>query len=272
DIGTAKATREERSSVPHHLIDIVDPDDEYNAAHFTRDALQAIQAIHGRGALPVLTGGSGLYLKALKNGLFTDIPTDASIRENLKRRIAEEGSHPLHRELSVHDPVSAASIHPNDAYRIARALEVFLSSGIPLSSHFKQQGIRETPIVFANLFSIGLTSARPDLYRRIEKRSAQMLAEGLEEEVRTLLDRGYDPTLKSMQSIGYRHMVHYITGSWTLEETAHLLTRDTRHYAKRQFTWFKKDHSLIWKDTLDQDGIVAMVGGWLDTRPPGSTD
>ena len=221
------------------------------------------RSIHERGALPVLTGGSGLYLRALKEGLFPSIPKDASIREKVKRRIAEEGSAALHRELAVHDQVSANNIHPNDAYRIARALEVFLSSGIPLSTHFEKQRLKDSPIIFTNLFSIGLTSPRALLYKRIEQRALQMIEGGLEEEVRNLLGRGYNPELKSMQSIGYRHMVNYIKGIWTLEETRHLLARDTRHYAKRQFTWFSKDHSIVWKDCLDQDEIKRMIAGWL---------
>jgi len=263
DIGTAKASSDERNDIVHHLIDIVDPDDEYNAARFSDDALVAIQKIHQKGALPVLTGGSGLYLRALRKGLIPEIVVNSNIREELKKRFGQEGSHALHRELTSCDPVSASKIHKNDYYRIGRALEIFLSSGIPLSSHIEQQKSRPGQTVFSDLLIIGLTCPRPQLYKRIDKRSALMLEGGLEEEVKELLDRGYNSGLKSMQSIGYRHMIQYINGNWTIEETENLLARDTRHYAKRQFTWFNRDQSIFWMDRNEHGGVLRMVDNWL---------
>jgi len=263
DIGTAKASPQEREDIPHHLIDIVDPDDEYNAARFIRDGLTAIQKIHNKGAIPLLTGGSGLYLRALRYGLFPEVPTDSTLRKELKQRIKEEGSIKLHRELAGHDPVSAAKIHPNDSYRIVRALEIFLSSGIPLSKHIEQQRQGDVEPLFSHLLTIGLTCPREELYERIDKRATQMIEGGLEDEVRGLLARGYGPGLKSMQSIGYRHVTNYISGTWTLEETKNLLARDTRHYAKRQFTWFNRDQTIKWIDRQDHSEIFRQVSSWL---------
>ena len=263
DIGTAKASLQERQDIPHHLIDIVDPDDEYNAARFIRDSLTAIQKIHDKGALPLLTGGSGLYLRALRHGLFPEVPVDSILRKKLKQKIKEEGNLKLHRELAGHDPVSAAKIHPNDSYRIVRGLEIFLSSGIPLSKHIEQQRQGDVQPLFSHLLTIGLTCPRAELYARIDKRSALMIEGGLEDEVRRLLARGYTPDLKSMQSIGYRHLTNHINGIWSLEETQNFLARDTRHYAKRQFTWFNKDQTIRWMDRQDHRSILQEVGRWL---------
>ena len=263
DIGTAKASREERQRIPHHLIDIVEPDDAYNSARFVVDSMRAIEMIHSRGAVPLLTGGTGLYLAALKNGLFEAPPTDPSIRDDLRMKLAEEGSGPLHEQLRLHDPQSAARIHPNDSSRIVRALELYLATGTRLSDFLKNQASRPSPQVFKNFHTIGLNCERSVLYTRINERSELLFEWGLEDEVRALLDKGFSPQLPSMQSIGYRHMINYIEGRWDYAQCVELLARDTRHYAKRQFTWFNRDDSIEWFDRGAVDPVFESVDRFL---------
>lgn len=259
DIGTAKASQKERRLIAHHLIDIVDPDEDYHAARFVDDCLEAITAILQRGAIPLLTGGTGLYLQALKQGLFSAPATDSELRDRLTRRIEEEGSHVLHNELTEHDPESSRRIHPNDRSRIVRALEVYLSTGIALSEHLKRQESGNDGIDFSTFITVGITCERDELYDRINHRTESLFDLGLEAEVRSLLDRGYDPHLKSMQSIGYRHMQHYINGDCSLEQCRELLARDTRRYAKRQYTWFSKDHSICWVDRKNKSAVLSYI-------------
>ena len=269
DIGTAKVSRTQRNKVPHHLIDIVDPDEEYNAARFVSDCLEAITEIHQRGSFPLLTGGTGLYFKALTRGLFPAPATDPAIRENLRQRSTEEGSPALHGELKQVDPRSAARIHPNDTTRILRALEVYQTTGIPLSEHLQRHQSEPGRFSFRGLLSLGLTCDRETLYQRINLRSELLIKNGLEGEVRGLLDRGYGPELTSMQSIGYRHMVNYIEGRWKLQECKDLLARDTRRYAKRQYTWFGKDETIQWFDRGDTDELFLYVDRYLSKLSQG---
>ena len=269
DIGTAKVSLAERRMVAHHLIDIADPDDEYNAARFVNDCLDAIAGIHSRGALPLLTGGTGLYFQALRRGLFPSPRLDRSIRESLRRRIAREGSSSLHDELGRHDPDSAARIHPHDSTRIIRALEVLQSTGTTLTEHLRRQQESGAGGRFRRYLSIGLTCERQTLYQRINQRTSQLFELGLEKEVQELIDRGFGPELKSMQAIGYRHMVHYLEGRWSLEECKDILARDTRRYAKRQYTWFNRDESINWFNRDDAGVIFSYVERNLsDYHPP----
>jgi len=263
DIGTAKATLAERLEVPHHLIDIIDPDEQYNAARFVNDAVQEIKGIHKREAIPLLTGGTGLYLDALKNGIFDDNASDPEIRAGLHRRAAEHGTASLHQELARHDPVAAKKIHSNDTSRVIRALEVYFNTGAPYSEHLRKQSQQPKRISFENMVSIGLTMDRRKLYERIDQRTALMLEQGLKEEVQGLLDRGFGSDLKSMQSIGYRHMVHYLRGDWTADKLHEVLARDTRRYAKRQYTWFNKDNSILWFRRNDRAGIYQLLRSHL---------
>lgn len=262
DIGTAKATTDERQHVPHHLIDIVDPDEDYHAGRFVEDCLEAIVCIHRRGAIPLLTGGTGLYLQALKNGLFDAPPRDEEIRDHILKRLEEAGSQALHEELSSYDPESARRIHPHDRSRLVRAIEVYLSSGVALSEHLRRQASKKKGIDFSNFISVGITCERDKLYQRINLRTGQLLDQGLEAEVQGLLDRGYDPGLKSMQSIGYRHMVKHIRGEWDLDQCRQFLARDTRRYAKRQYTWFNRDQSIRWFDLKN----VSKIYSYLETN------
>lgn len=263
DIGTAKPGYRERTAVAHHLIDIVDPDDEYNVARFCQDCLESITDIQARGKLPLLTGGTGMYLKALRNGLFPGGQTDPKIRRTLNDRIAEEGSPALHRELKDHDPISAARISPQDHTRIIRALEVFLNTGVPLSEHLERQAKNDPAHRFSNMLITGITCDRDALYRRINKRAGQMLEQGLEAEVRGLLAQGYHADLKPMQAIGYRHMVNHISGDWDRDTTIDLLSRDTRRYAKRQYTWFKKEQVIMWFNRENGADVITTVDKWL---------
>jgi tRNA dimethylallyltransferase len=263
DIGTAKIETEVRQIIPHHLIDIVDPDQPYHAARFVEDALAAIRQIQQRGALPLLTGGTGLYLRALLHGLFAGGESDPALRRELTARLQEEGSEALHRELAACDRRSASRLHPHDASRIIRALEVYRLTGRPLSSHLDRQA--ETgAITFTRLLSLGLDCPRSVLYERINRRSRQMIERGLEQEVRGLLERGYGPDLKPMQAIGYRHMVQYLAENWSRDRLLESLARDTRRYAKRQSTWFRRDQTITWFEVGDTTAMMDCIGRWLD--------
>jgi len=263
DIGTAKIEPGFRREIPHHLIDIVDPDQPYHAARFVEDALAAIRRIQQRGALPLLTGGTGLYLRALLHGLFAGGESDPAIRRELTERLHEQGSELLHRELSDCDRQTADRLHPHDAARIIRALEVYRVTGTPLSSHLAYHHVASGKSAFASLLCLGLDCPRPVLYQRINRRSQEMIDSGLEQEVRDLLERGYGPELKSMQAIGYRHMVSYLSGRWSREQLLEYLARDTRRYAKRQMTWFRKDQTITWLPVSDTGGLLDHIDRWL---------
>lgn len=263
DIGTAKASRQERAAIPHHLIDIVDPNEDYDAARFATDAAEAIGDIHNRKKLPLLTGGTGLYLRTLLQGIFPGVPVDDRIRSELHLRLATEGCSKLYDELKTIDRSSAEKIHKNDSHRLLRALEIYYVSGVPWSEHLLQQRGQSPEMTFADVLQIGLTCDRDHLYERINRRCQTMLAEGLEGEVRDLLTRGYERTAKSFGSIGYRHMINYIDGKWSWDEMACLLARDTRRYAKRQYTWFARMDKLLWFQAKDKEKIFPLIEEWL---------
>lgn len=264
DIGTAKATLEERAEIQHHLIDIVEPDEDYDAASFATDALRVIKEIQNKDKIPLLTGGTGLYLRALFEGISPDIASDAEIKLHLQQRLAREGCSKLHEELTLYDSLSAQRIHKNDSHRLVRALEIFHSTGIPWSEHLRrhQLQLQRTPFADSTL-QICLTCERTRLYQRINERCLSMVEAGLEGEVRALLKKGYSRDLKSFNSIGYRHMVNYIDGTWDQEEMLGLLSRDTRRYAKRQFTWFAKMADMRWFDVNAPQEILNNIHNWL---------
>ena len=267
DVGTAKVSIEERVRIPHHLIDIVAPDEEYDAATFVRDALAAIDQIHGRGRVPLLTGGTGLYLRALLDGLSAEIGQFPELREQLQLRLLTDGRDKLHEELSRYDRISAERINTNDTHRLLRALEIYQATGKPWSEHIREHQNQKTRR-FSNILQIGLTCDRDLLYRRIDMRTRLMLNSGLEQEVRGLLARGYSPQLKSMGAIGYRHMNNYLQGIWDMSETERLLARDTRRYAKRQHTWFAANPDLEWFDVQDRAGVLERINGWIAGKEP----
>jgi tRNA dimethylallyltransferase len=267
DIGTAKPTAAERSRIPHYLIDIVDPDQDYTLGTFIKDAETAIQAIYSHKNIPLLTGGTGLYFKGLLSGVFDErisglerkSDTD-TIKQDLRERLAEEGSKKMHSELAEFDPESAQRIHPNDVQRILRGLEIYYSTGIPWSKHLASQSEKN---LHYRALKIGLTRPRKELYARIDQRVQHMAELGLLSEVKSLLAMGFDKKLKSMQSIGYRHMINFIEGKWSWEQTLELLARDTRHYAKRQYTWFNNDPEIIWHDVKEKGKIFHEIKDFL---------
>lgn len=268
DIGTAKPTPAERSRVQHHLIDIVNPDEHYTLGHFIRDAEEAVGTIRARGNTPLLAGGTGLYFKGLLNGVFHDSMPEARtgrggnnekkarLKKDLRQRMEREGNSALYKELRKVDPESASRIHPNDTQRLLRALEIFYSTGTPWSRHLAEQRKKDCRY---DALKIGLTRPRRELYERIDKRVELMVEEGLLAEVEKLLTMGYGRELKAMQSIGYRHMLNFLDSTWTWEETLEKLGRDTRHYAKRQYTWFKKDPEIRWFDLGDEEAIFKII-------------
>lgn len=266
DIGTAKASKAERAEISHHLIDIADPTENFDAARFAIEALKAIREIHGRGGVPLLTGGTGLYLSALIHGIFPGVPVDQQIRAELHQRLSTEGCFKLHQELISIDRISAERIQENDVQRVIRALEIFYTSGITWSEHLKEQQKQKPNIIFSKLLQIGLTCDRQQLYNRINMRCQMMIDAGLENEVQKLLSLGYSKSLKPFGAIGYRHMISYIEGGLTFEEMVRTLARDTRRYAKRQYTWFSKIENLLWLETGDPSKAVQLVNRWLTSE------
>lgn len=257
DIGTAKASPDERRQVPHHLIDIVDPDEDYSLARFLADAAAALAAIQERGRVALFTGGTGLYLRGLLEGIFKFDQYDPELRLNLKHRFEREGPAALHAELATIDPPAARRIHPHDRQRLLRALEIFYASGLSWSEHLRRS--RQQALLAAEVPVIGLASERDILYERINQRVETMLAQGLIDEVAGLLTRGYGPELAPMQAIGYRHMVDCLSGRYPLEEAKELMARDTRRYAKRQFTWFRRMKNIHWYDPGQREKIKLLL-------------
>ncbi|MBU2520794.1 MAG: tRNA (adenosine(37)-N6)-dimethylallyltransferase MiaA, partial [Proteobacteria bacterium] len=246
--------------VPHHLIDIVDPDDPFDAAGFAKMAGEMIMNLHAVGIVPFVVGGTGLYIKALVHGLSHAGPADTDIRKRLKEVELLHGPGFLYEKLSKCDQEAAERIHPNDTYRIIRALEVYEATGMAISQYSKDHGFENRRF---NVLKIGLHIERETLYERINQRVDAMIAAGLVDEVKMLLNRGYSEDLKSMQSIGYRHMIDFIKGRITWEETVRTLKRDTRRYAKRQMTWFKADPEIVWAEPEQLDYIKEMIKNFL---------
>jgi len=276
DIGTAKPSPRERQTIRHHLIDIADPDEEYNLCRFIADAERACAEINARSKLPLLTGGTGLYLKGFQEGVFELVEEknsnenrdESELRKKLGNELAEKGRDYLFDKLKKCDSVSAARIHPNDTYRLLRALLIFEHTGVPWSVHLERQrqknATENAPVQQREILKIGLCLERELLYERINMRTEKMFAEGLLEEVRSLLDRGFSPELKSMQSIGYRHAVKLLAGEWDRAEAVRLMARDTRRYAKRQYTWFKKDPQIKWIEPDRGDAIIKQIKEHLE--------
>lgn len=259
DIGTAKITKEEQGGIPHHLLDMVNPDEAYDASSYCDDALLAIEDIQSRGKLPLITGGTGLYLQSLCHGFFDGPKIDEKVRADIQAELEEQGGIEMHRRLSEVDPDSAERIHPNDSYRVSRALEVYKITGEPWSRLLRKQ---EKSNRFTNILKIGLTMPREKLYERINYRTELMLSMGLEQEVKNLLDMGYSRELNSMGSIGYKHMANYLAGDWSYEEMQTLLARDTRRYAKRQYTWFNKVDDLLWHEVAGKAKVLDSIDDW----------
>ncbi len=255
DIGTAKPTSEELRGVRHHLIDVADPDESFDAARFARLADRAIEDICSRGAKALVVGGTGLYIRVLLHGLHRAPPPSPEVREKITKRADADGWPALHTELAVCDPQAAARLHPNDGVRILRALEVFEASGVPLSEWQQQHGFqrRRYPAL-----CVGIQRPREELNQRINTRVEQMMSAGFLGEVEGLMARGYGPELKPMQGLGYRRLASHLAGEMGLEEAVESTRTDTRRFAKRQMTWFKREPDLAWVDP-DPTGIVERA-------------
>ncbi len=255
DIGTDKPRLGERDGVPHQLIDLVAPDEPFNAGLYRRAALREIARLHADGRVPLVVGGTGLYVRALAYGLWEGPPADWGLRRELLEEEAAHGEGYLWRRLEQVDPALAGTLHARDRNKIVRALEVAVRTGVPLSEWHVRHQFKERP--FRSVM-IGLTMDRAALYRRIDARVLREIGDGLLEETRGLLARGYDETLGSMKALGYRQMTGYVKGRYEWDEAVRRLQRDTRHFAKRQLTWFRRDPSVHWL-TIEEDESVAQI-------------
>jgi tRNA dimethylallyltransferase len=262
NIGTAKPGEEERKRVPHHLYDLLELDEEFNAAKFVEIADNLIKEIWERGKIPILVGGTGLYLRAFEYGLFS-IEVPKEIRGTLRKR-ADQDLSSLYEELKRLDPEYAQKISPKDKVRITRALEVIYTSGKPISYFHK-----ENPFFGKkryNLIKIGLILPRKELYEKINLRVIKMIEKGWIEEVKKLLEKGYSPKLKPFKAIGYKYIIQYLQGKISLEKAIELIQRDTRRYAKRQLTWFKKEPDIYWFNPDEKERILNFLKEKLATN------
>lgn len=243
DIGTAKPTSEEMQGIPHHMIDIAEPEENFSVARFVKLARECIDDILERGKIPVLCGGTGLYFDSIINNLeFSEMETDEEYRQSLNALAEEKGCEFVHRMLREVDPRSADAIHPNNLKRVIRALEIYKVSGKPKSVLDREQ--RGEPLYEGEIF--GLSRPRDVLYDRINRRVDIMMEQGLLEEVKTLISMGISPKATSMQAIGYKELVWYLDGTLTLKEAVDKIKQESRRYAKRQITWFKRNPDIIW--------------------------
>ncbi len=261
DIGTDKPSSEEREEVPHQLIDLVDPDEPFNVGEYRRLAVVEIDRLHCEHRIPLIVGGTGLYVRALLRGLWPGPPVDWDLRRALEHEAQERGVAALYQELGNVDPERARLVHPHDSVKVLRALEIFRQTGIPVSQVHQQHAFQDRP--FAALV-LGLTMEREKLYRRIEERVHVELEKGLVEETRRLLSQGYARSLTSMKSLGYRQMAGFLEGEYDFDEAVRLLKRDTRHFAKRQMTWFRKEPEIQWRQVSPDESIANITSRILD--------
>lgn len=257
NIGTAKIEPSEMQGVRHHLIDILDPGEEFNVVLFKRYALEAMEDIYSRGKIPVIVGGTGFYIQALLYDIdFEDNDNDMSYREELQRLAAEKGNSYIHDMLSMVDPESAEKIHENNVKRVIRALEFYRKTGMKISEHNETEAQKESPYNFEYFV---LNDDRSKLYDRIDRRIDIMLEQGLEAEVRQLVSEGYSRELVSMQGLGYKEIIDYIQGRCSFDEAVYTLKRDTRHFAKRQITWFKREKQVTWVNKNEYDSESSIL-------------
>ena len=256
DIGTGKPSKPERERVRHHLIDVVNPDEDFNAARYRQLAAASIDEIHKRGAKVLVSGGTGLYLKALTGGLFSGPSQDTELRANLEREIAQIGLAALYDRLIAIDPGANTKIHPNDRQRIIRAVEVYQSTGRPLSEWQNEHRFQEEAF---QVLKIGLARARAELYDLINRRSESMIRAGLLDEVRGLMERGYELDLKPLRSVGYRQMGEVIEGIKGLPEAIAEMKQEPRRLAKRQLTWFRSDPEIRWFHPEKQEREIGEL-------------
>jgi tRNA dimethylallyltransferase len=260
DIGSAKPTPEEQKGIPHHLIDLLDPQEPFTAASFQVRTKELIQSLQAQGKVPIIVGGTGLYIRSILDDFAFPQEGSDLIKKKWLEYAKVNGNKALHGRLEEVDPVSALKLHPNDTARIVRALEVLELTGKPLSEQraYKEREYRD---LGNSVIYVGLEAPREIIYDRINKRCEQMVNCGLIEEVQALLRDGYSPKLKALQSIGYRHTLYYLRGLVSLAEMLRIFKRDTRRFAKRQLTWFRRDPRIRWYDitALSLEDIVIDI-------------
>ena len=262
NIGTAKIRQSEMQGVRHHLIDILDPGEDFNVVLFKKYALEAMKDIYSREKIPVVVGGTGFYIQALLYDInFEDNDNDMSYREELQTLAAEHGNSYIHDMLAGVDPESAEKIHENNVKRVIRALEFYKKTGMKISKHNEAESQKESPYNFEYFV---LNDDRQKLYDRIDRRIDIMLADGLLDEVRSLVDEGYSRDLVSMQGLGYKEMIDYIQERYTLDEAVYTLKRDTRHFAKRQVTWFKREKQVTWVNKNEFDSEADILSFMIE--------
>ena len=266
DIGSAKVTKEEMGGIKHYLIDVLEPDEEFHVVRFQQMAKEAMAEIYQEGKIPILTGGTGFYIQSVLYDIdFTSQQEDIAYRERLEQLAKEQGNEALHAMLQEVDPVSAEKIHANNVKRVIRALEFYEKTGTPISEHNEKEAAKESPYVFCYFV---LNDDRQRLYERIELRIDQMLEQGLVDEVRKLKEKGYHKEMVSMQGLGYKEILAWLDGEISYEEAVYILKRDTRHFAKRQLTWFRRENDVIWVDkdkfNYDDDRILSFMTAKID--------
>lgn len=268
DIGSAKIMPSEMEGIPHYLIDEIDPADEFNIVVFQKKAKEALKKIYENGQIPIITGGTGFYIQALLYDIdFNNQDCNEEFRDQLEEIAKVKGNVHLHQMLSEVDPVSAEKIHANNVKRVIRALEFYHLSGKPISEHNEIEKQKESPYNFAYFV---LTDDRKNLYHRIDMRVDSMLQQGLLDEVQQLKNMGYHRDMVSMQGLGYKEILDYLDGKYTLEEAIYILKRETRHFAKRQLTWFRRERDVIWFDKqnyhYDEKAILDEMCRILKTK------
>ena len=261
DIGSAKIRPEEMQGIKHYLIDELEPDEEFHVVRFQEMAKKALEEIYAKNKIPIVVGGTGFYIQALLYDIdFTENEEDTEYRKELEQLVAEKGADVLHEMLRKVDPKSAEAIHANNVKRVIRALEFHKQTGGKISEHNEQERAKSSPYDFCYFV---LNDERERLYERINLRIDQMLDDGLVEEVMSLKDQGYTKEMVSMQGLGYKEILDYLNGNCTLEEAIYILKRDTRHFAKRQLTWFRRERDVIWvsknEHNYDEDKILNVM-------------
>lgn len=266
NIGTAKVTEDEKDNVPHHLIDILEPWEDFNVVAFQSYAKNAVKDILDRGKIPIVVGGTGFYIQALLYGIdFTENENDVSLRKQLEEESDKDGGIALHQYLMQVDPAAAKAIHPNNRKRVIRAVEFYKLTGQQISEHNEAQRMNET--IYNSAYFV-LNMDRDKLYRRIDYRVDLMVKDGLVEEVQNLLAEGCTPNMISMQGLGYKEIIRYLNHEISLEEAVYILKRDTRHFAKRQLTWFRRERDVIWlnKDEAESNVLNDIISSLKDKK------
>ncbi len=266
DIGTAKPTPEELRKIPHHLIDLVYPDEPFHAGRYRKLAIQAIGEINGRGKKVLVVGGTGLYLRALLEGLMPCPEVPVELRTALYGELDQKGEDFLFEQLKQRDPEAAAAIHPHDHYRVLRALEIIRLTGGLVSQGWKKKPPQE---IFFRPLKIGLYLHREELYSKINNRCIMMLKKGFLEEVRHLIELGYSPDLKPIKSLGYKQMAEVISGRSGLDAALDAMQRETRRYAKRQMTWFRKEREMHWFNPQEKEKIFSLARWFINDPETG---